>query len=50
MRSLLALSLLVSFATAAEMVTFSLPGPDGQTHRLEDFSSRYVLLVYQGIP
>ena len=50
MRTLLALSLLVCVSTAAEKVTFSLPGPDGQTRRLEDFPSRYALLVYQGIP
>ena len=50
MRTVLALSLLVSLSTAAEKVRFSLPGPDGQTRRLEDFQARYALLVYQGIP
>ena len=50
----LALVLSVAGAPAAlaggEQVTFELPTLDGETKRRADFASRYLLLVYQGMP
>ncbi len=54
MRFYFVISLTLVAATAAarpvETLTFELPSPDGRVHRVQDFGSRYLLLVYQGIP
>ena len=50
MRTLVALSLLAAVASATETVSFKLPDACGQMHSIQDFQSRYLLLVYQGIP
>jgi len=50
MRKLLALFILVAAAWAGEKVAFKLPDPGGNIFGVQDFKSRYLLLVYQGIP
>ena len=50
MRTLLALSLVAAIASATETVAFKLPDARGKVHGVQDFKSRYLLLVYQGIP
>ena len=50
MRTLPALLLAAAVASATESVSFKLPDARGQTVRVQDFKSRYLLLVYQGIP
>jgi hypothetical protein len=47
---LLALSILAATALAGEKVSFKLPDPGGNIYGVQDFKSRYLLLVYQGIP
>lgn len=50
MRTLLVISLLALVAGADETVSFKLPDANGEVHGVHDFKSRYLLLVYQGIP
>ena len=51
MRPLIALAFVAGFAAADNtVVSFALPDANGKTMRIADFKSRYVLLVYQGIP
>jgi len=52
MKTLLALLLVVGAASATETerVSFKLPAPDGRFYSIQDFKSRYLLLVYQGVP
>ena len=52
MRTLLTLSLVAAVASAIETdtVRFKLPDAGGQIRGVQDFKSRYLLLVYQGIP
>ena len=50
MRKLLALSLVAAVASATETVSFKLPDACGRFHSIPDLKSRYLLLVYQGIP
>ena len=50
MRTLLILSMLAATAVAGEKVSFKLPDMSGEIHGVHDIGSRYLLLVYQGIP
>ena len=50
MRTLLALSIFVAAAWAGEKISFKLPDRNGEIRGVQDFKSRYLLLVYQGIP
>jgi len=50
MRTLLAFLLVTAAALATETVSFELPDHTGRMHTVADFKSRYILLVYQGIP
>ena len=50
MRALLPLLLLTAIAPATETVAFKLPDAGGNFHTIPDLKSRYLLLVYQGIP
>ena len=50
MRTLLALSIFAAATLAGEKVSFKLPDRNGEVHGVQDFKSRYLLLVYQGIP
>lgn len=50
MKTPLALLLVAVAALAGETVSFKLPDAGGVTHGVQDFKSRYLLLVYQGIP
>jgi len=50
MRTPIALCLLAAVASATETVSFKLPDACGNFHTVRDFGSRYLLLVYQGIP
>ena len=50
MRLLLSLLLAATLASATETVSFKLPDAGGQSRGVQDFKSRYLLLVYQGIP
>lgn len=51
MRPLIVLTLAAGLAAAEDTtISFALPDAKGKTVRLADFGSRYVLLVYQGIP
>ena len=50
MRTLLALLLVAASAVATERVSFALPDHNGRVQTVADFKSRYILLVYQGIP
>ena len=50
MRTALALTLVAAVASATEKVSFKLPNACGQLCSVQDFESRYLLLVYQGIP
>ena len=47
---MLALTLLAALLGATETVKFKLPNACGQDCGVHDFESRYLLLVYQGIP
>ncbi len=62
MRTLLAFSALAVAAAAGpapknpgspaktEKISFKLPTPGGRSYGVHDFKSRYLLIVYQGIP
>ena len=52
MKTLLALLAVAAAASATETerVSFKLPAPGGHTYSIQDFGSRYLLLVYQGVP
>ncbi len=50
LETLLALSILAAAAWAGEKVSFKLPDRTGEVRGVQDFESRYLLLVYQGIP
>ena len=50
MRTLLALCVAAAATFATEKISFKLPDACGRTHGVQDFKSRYLLLVYQGIP
>jgi hypothetical protein len=50
MRTLLALPLAAVASHATETVSFRLPDACGEARVLQDFKSRYLLLVYQGVP
>ncbi|MHC4956285.1 MAG: hypothetical protein ACYTGZ_20785 [Planctomycetota bacterium] len=50
MRTPLALLLVTAVASATETVSFKLPDAGGEFHSIPDLKSRYLLIVYQGIP
>lgn len=50
MRTPIALLLLAATAAATDTVAFKLPDACGHLYTVRDFESRYLLLVYQGIP
>ena len=48
--TLFALIIFAAAAGAGEKVSFKLPDMSGEIHGVHDIGSRYLLLVYQGIP